>query len=357
MEPRGRPDFVSVGDAAELNASQYSSALRNVARFSFLVLFLYPFLLVFLVAFFMENVFALAAFFALYWLMFFYMESRRYRVDVRLRGINTDFRNYIIHSPFSQSYFKFSVVPMLIFFGELIGYYVRMTAYEGAALVVAVIAILVATLYVNPWLKGQLKHAMPLQSNYINTRLLEITQREGIPQVNPMIIDGKTFNVANAYCVGVFKPKICITDYALENVSEEEAVTILTHEISHFKRRDVLKMAIPAFSASAVLMVMVALVAYWSTEPSMIPFLQRVMPAMIEGWVVIAMAGFLFLPAVIRSRGEIKADELASNYFGPDRTVEALVKLHHLNRLSVYGTTSGRSPLLIRIGKIRRYRK
>lgn len=357
MELNKRSDFASLNDGDEQNAREYASALRNVARLSSLVLFVYPFLLVFLVAFFIGNPFILAAFFAIYWLMFYFIESRRYKVDVRLRGISADFRTYVIHSPFSQSYFKFAVVPMLIFFGELIGYYVRMTAYEGGAFVIAIIAILVATVYFNPWLRRQLKHAKPLDSDYINTRLQEIAQREGMPQVIPRVIDGKTFNVANAYCIGALKPVICITDYALENVSDDEAVTILTHEISHLKRRDVLKMAISAFSAGAVLMVMIAMVAFWSTEPGMIPFLQRIMPVMVQGWVIIALVGLLFLPAVIRWKGEIKADGLAAEYFGPDMTVDALVKIHHLNRLPVYVMPTKRTSLLIRIEKIRSYRR
>lgn len=351
------PNFASMIDDDERRAREYAHALRKVARLSSMVLFVYPFLLVFLVAFFIGDAFILAAIFAIYWLMFFYMESRRYRIDVRMRDISMDFRNYVIHSPFSQNYFKFSVLPMLIFFGELIGYYVRMTAYEGAVLIVSVIAILVAALYINPWLRGQLKHAGKLESDYINSKLQEIAQMEGVPPVHPAVIDGKTYNVANAYTVGTFKPIICITDYALENMSEDDAVAVLTHELSHLKRRDVLRMAISAFSATAAVMVMVAIVAYWSTEPGMIPFLQRIMPGMVEGWVMIAVVGLLFLPSIIRWRGELKADRLAVDYSGPDRTINALVKLQQLNRLPIYVMPTRRTSLLIRIEKIRSYQK
>lgn len=246
---------------------------------------------------------------------------------------------------------------MLIFFGELIGYYVRMTAFEGATLIVVVLAILVAALYINPWLRGQLKNARTLESDYINSKLQDVALNERVTKVQPVVIDGKTYKVANAYTVGTFRPVICITDYALDNLSEDENVAILTHELSHFKRKDVLRMAVPAFTATVSVMVMVAIVAYWSTEPGMIPFLQKIMPSMVQAWVLIAMAGLLFLPSIIRWRGEFKADKLAAEYSGADRTVDALVKLQHLNRLPVYVLPTRRTSLLLRINRIRKYQR
>lgn len=344
-------------DSDELKARDYAYALRGVGRLESLILIVYPFLLVFLVAFFIDNLFVLIAILSIYWVMFYYLETKRYSVDVKMRDINPDFRTYVIHSPFSQKYFKFSVIAMLIFFGEIIGVYVRMTAYEAAAFIIVILSIMVAAIYTEPWLKGQIRHSRELDSDYINTKLRELSNREKIPFATPKVVDGKTFNVANAYTVGIFRPVVCITDYAIENMSEDESVAILAHELSHFKRKDVLRMAIPVLSASVAIVVMVVIVAFWSTQPNMIPFLQNIMPRMVESWVVLAMVGFIFLPSFIRLRGEFKADRFAVDYSGADLTIEALVKLQHLNRLPVYVFSTKRTSLLVRIHRIRNYQK
>lgn len=357
MEHGNQWSFSPADHDGENRARDYVSALRGVNRFSALVLYVYPFLLLFLVAFLMGNLYGLAAIFAIYWLMFFFLESRRYAVDIKMKNIQSDFRDYVLHSPSSQGYLKFSVIPMLMFFGEITGYYVPMTAYEGAALIILVLVILVATLYSNPWLKGQIRQARPLEDKEINSRIWNIIQNNGINGANLKIIDGKTFEVANAYTVGMLKPAICITDYALENFNHDETVAILTHELSHLMRRDTLRMAIPALSAAAAIIIMVGIVAFWSTEPGMVPFLQKVMPTMIQVWVLTALAGFLFLPSFIMWRGELRADKFAAQYSDTGVLIQALVKLQHLNRLPVFSISRRATQVLARINRIRGYGK
>ena len=344
-------------DDDEIKARLYGSALRRVERISDLVLFGYPFLLVFLVGFLIRNVFGLAALFSMYWILFFYAELRRYSLDSSMRGINADFRNYVIHSPVSRNYFKFSTFGMIIFFGELVGFYVSMTAYEATAFIVAIIAILALALYSNPWIRGQLKHGRPLESDYLESRLNEIASMEGVSDLRTKIIDGKTYKVSNAYTVGILKPIICITDYAIENMGEDDALVLLSREVSHVKRRDSFRMFIPAFSASVVISVMVGIVAYWSTEPGMITFLQKVTPTMIEGWLLIAAVGVLFLPRKIMWRGQIMADKLSVRYFGPDRTIQSIVKNEHLNGNPVYVLFPIGNSTLVRVHKIKYNKK
>jgi Zn-dependent protease with chaperone function len=343
--------------AKESEVQAYAVSLKKMSVLSSLILIVYPFLLVFLVAFFIGNAYRLSAIFVAYWLMFLALEQRRYRLDFRMRGVSATFWNYVVHSPFSQSYFKFSVLPVLIFFGEITGYYVKMTAYEGAVLIVLVMAILAEAPYLNPWLRKQSKHARPLNSENIISRLNDVTLSEGIPQVIPKIIDGKTYRVANAYTVGIFKPVIYITDYAVENMSEEEVVIILTREISHVKRRDGLKVMIPSIFATLAVMIMVGIVAYWSTIPSMIQFLQKIMPQMVVAWVIIILAGLIFVPDGLRKRSETEADKLAVDYSSPDSTVKALVKLTHLNQQPVAAFSPMKLSLLTRIMKINGYAK
>ncbi|MHB1709627.1 MAG: M48 family metalloprotease [Thermoplasmataceae archaeon] len=344
-------------DDGEIKARTYGAALRKVARISNLVLFGYPLLLVFLVAFSISNAFALTALFSIYWILFLYIEFRRYSLESTMRGINTDFRNYVMHSPYSLSYFKLSTFAMIVFFGELIGHYISMTAYEAAALIVAIIAILSSALYSNPWMRGQLKHGRPLESDYIDTRLQEIAKIEGLSHVKMKVINGKTYKVSNAYTVGIFRPIICITDYAMENMSEDETLTLLARQVSHVKRRDSFRMFIPAFSAIVAISVMVGIVAYWSTEPGMIPYLQKVMPSMVEAWLLTASVGIVLLPHQIMWRGEIMADRLSVRYFGPDLTVESLVKNEHLNGNPVYVLFPIRYSTLARIYKIKANKK
>lgn len=355
MELDRNPENISKDDYDEGIARGYALALRKIRGFSTFVLIAYPFLMVFMVAFLIENILALATVFALYWVMLFYLLFRRYNMDVLIRGINVEFSDYILHSPFSQSYFKFSVLPVIIFFGELVGYYVRMTAYEGGAMIIAIVAILVSVMYYNPWLRKAIRNSKPLESDSIISRLNEITTKLDIPHIIPRIIDGNTYNVANAYTVGIFRPVICITDYALDNLTEDEVLAVLTHEISHFRRRDALRMAISAFTATAAIMTTVGIMVYWSTEPAMIPYLVRTGIYFVYFWVTASMVGYIYLPSFLRWRGEIKADKLAVDYFGKDETVEALIKVHHLNMIPLFQVTPGGASLMSRIMRIKRY--
>ena len=341
----------------ENEVKTYAILLRRLSVFSSFILIVYPFLLVFLVLFFIGSAYLLSAMFATYWVMFLALERMRYRLDIRMRGISATFWNYVVHSPFSQSYFKFSFLAVLIFFGEIAAYYVKMTSYEAAVMMVVVIAILAEALYLNPWLMKQSKHAVPLNSDNIISRLRDVTLSEGIPPVIPKTINGKTYKVANAYTVGIFRPVIYITDYAVENMSEEEVMIILIREISHVKGRDGLKAVIPSIIATAAVMIMIALVAYWSSMPSMIPFLQEIMPQMVMAWVIIILAGLVFVPDELRKRSETEADKLAVDYTGPDSTVKALVRLTHLNKQPVVSFSPWKLSLPIRIMKIKAYAK
>lgn len=353
MELEKKTGAFSQDDYDEGVARGYVLALRKIRGYSTFVLIIYPVLMEFLVAFLIGNILALVGIFALYWVMFLYLLFRRYQIDVLIRGINVNFHEYILHSPFSQSYFKFSVIPILIFFGELTAYYVRMTAYEGASLIAVILLIMVSVLYMNPWLRKEIRYSKPLESDHIISRLQEIIRVIGIPKLNISIIDGNTYNIANAYCVGIFRPAVCITDYALENLGEDEVLAVLTHELSHLKRRDALRIAISAFSATTAVLVVIGFLAYLSTEPSMIPFPMRVGIYVVYFCVAVSLVGIIYLPSFLRWRGELKADKLSVEYFGKDETVEALVKIHHLNMVPISRVSLTGTSLMARIRKIK----
>lgn len=355
MEGASKSIYTSINNEEERTAKEYVSALKGVGRISGLVLYVYPFLLLFIEALFINNPYVLAGLFILYWLAFYYVIRKRYDVDIQKRDVTADFRDYLFHSPFSQYYFKFSILAMIVFFGTLAGVYVHMTTYEGVALIVGIICLISVTIYFNPWLSREVKNSTPLESENINNRLLEITQNEGMVPITPRVIKGDKYKVSNAYCAGIIRPVICITDYALKNMSDDEVVSVLAHEVSHLKRRDTLKMILPAASAAVAISVMVGVVAFWSTQPAMIPFLQRVMPEMIQAWVLIAFGGLFAGPGIMRYRGENNADMFSVKYFGSERTINSLAKMQHLNRVPVFTLTMKRSSLLLRIEKIRKY--
>ena len=120
-----------------------------------------------------------------------------------------------------------------------------------------------------------------------------------------------------------------------------------------------MKMTLPAVSIIAAICVLVAIVTYWSTEPGMIPLLQRIMPYMVQAWVYMALGGLFFIPGLIRMRGETMADRFSVDYSGSEIIIEALIKLQHLNMIPVmvFNFNPGRSSLLLRIGRIRKYRR
>jgi len=78
--------------------------------------------------------------------------------------------------------------------------------------------------------------ARPLEETVLNIRLNNFVNRLGLDNINFYTCLTKKSKHANAFVYGWYKKGICLTNYMMENIEEEEIEAIVAHEIGHIKK-------------------------------------------------------------------------------------------------------------------------
>lgn len=83
----------------------------------------------------------------------------------------------------------------------------------------------------------------PLQEGTLRDKISDFARKVGFKLDNIYVIDGsKRSTKANAYFTGLgAKKRIVLYDTLIEELSEEEIVAVLAHEVGHYKRKHTLK--------------------------------------------------------------------------------------------------------------------
>lgn len=86
----------------------------------------------------------------------------------------------------------------------------------------------------------------PMEDGSLKVKLEEVLNKAEIKDVNILVVDkSKDTNTMNAYMTGLFKTKrIVLWDTTVENLTEEEVVSIVAHEVGHYKENHILKTTI-----------------------------------------------------------------------------------------------------------------
>lgn len=201
------------------------------------------------------------------------------------------------------------------------------------------------------------KRSTAFPSGTVIERLNEITDEEGMKRIEPRLIDGKRFKVANAYCVGLFRPKMCMTDYLYENLSENEIVAMLAHEMGHLKYRHILKKTLPliiVFTVASIISILLGLdfAGYihihftWAEGVSLPSPIPLVAPLAI----VAALLG-----SIRAKKGETAADRFALKYSSYEDLAIGLIKAQYLNHVPINYIGGSHPALITRIGKMKKF--
>ncbi|MCE5347509.1 MAG: M48 family metallopeptidase [Bacteroidales bacterium] len=172
----------------------------------------------------------------------------------------------------------------------------------------------------------------PLQEGSLRTLIETFAKRAGFKLKNIYVIDGsKRSTKANAYFSG-FGPKkrIVLYDTLQKELSEEEIVAVLAHEIGHYKKKHVLLTLLFSVILTGFMLFLFSLVV---NNPGLSRALGSQNQSFHLGLIVF---GILYSPLSliiglisnsISRKNEFAADRFAKEHFKPEVLAEALKKL------------------------------
>jgi STE24 endopeptidase len=172
----------------------------------------------------------------------------------------------------------------------------------------------------------------PLESGSLRNQIEAFARKSGFKLKNIYIIDGsKRSTKANAYFSG-FGPKkrIVLYDTLLSELTEEEIVGVLAHEIGHYKKKHVLRSLLFSVFLTGLMLFLFSLIV---NSPLLSEALGAEEPGFHLGLVVF---GILYTPLstliglvtnYISRRNEFEADRFVRDNFKPEILAEALKKL------------------------------
>jgi len=178
----------------------------------------------------------------------------------------------------------------------------------------------------------------PLEDGELKTAIEAFAQKVGFKLDNIYVIDGsKRSSKANAYFSGIGpKKRIVLFDTLIKDLSVDELVAVLAHEIGHYKRKHTLQMLVFSIIQTGVLLYIFSL-ALWVENISL------ALGAESGSFHIGAIAfGILFTPislvlgvlsAVLSRKNEYEADAYAKEFSSANNLSSALKKLS-INNLS-----------------------
>jgi STE24 endopeptidase len=172
----------------------------------------------------------------------------------------------------------------------------------------------------------------PLEVGQLREKIEEFATRTGFKLRNIYVIDGsKRSTKANAYFSG-FGPKkrIVLYDTLMKDLSAEQIVAVLAHEIGHYKRKHVLMSLVSSIIITGLMLFLFSLVVNN-------PLLSQAMGAKVSSFHIgLIVFGILYSPLslaiglisnYISRKNEFQADKFVKENYQPEFLAEALKKL------------------------------
>jgi len=172
----------------------------------------------------------------------------------------------------------------------------------------------------------------PLEVGQLREKIEEFATRTSFKLRNIYVIDGsKRSTKANAYFSG-FGPKkrIVLYDTLLKDLSDEQIVAVLAHEIGHYKRKHVLISLVSSIIITGLMLFLFSLVVNN-------PLLSQAMGAKVSSFHIgLIVFGILYSPLslaiglisnYISRKNEFQADKFVKDNYQPEFLAEALKKL------------------------------
>jgi STE24 endopeptidase len=172
----------------------------------------------------------------------------------------------------------------------------------------------------------------PLEDGELKSAIEQFSEKAGFKLDNIYVIDGsKRSTKANAYFSGLgSKKRIILYDTLINDLSTEEIVAVLAHEVGHYRRKHIIKGLAMSLVQTGV---MVGLLWYALSSPELSFALGAKEPSFHMGLLAFA---FLFSPIsfitgiisnLFSRKHEYQADAFAREKYDSQKLIDALIKL------------------------------
>ena len=335
----------------ETKSTQYFRILKRHSAFNLLFMFLSPLYFLFSSTLLAKSFTFAFASVAVYWLILLLLYYARFTAERKYRKLSIGYLESFGKLPVFYSYLKFGVFSMILFISLLITTDFTLNLFEEVILLQVFLVTLWFLMFYNLWLRNSTRHAQPMETNELLAKLNSITSSEKMPGVVPLLVPAGKSKVANAYCTGVLKNTIYITDYLYNNLNAEESACILAHEIGHMKHKDnrlSFFLSLIPFVFAEYLIIMVMLNASGFIKAHFYKFYFPLLFAL-------SVLVFFLVPVIIakiRKMREFRADRFASKHCDPDHLAIALIKASDLNMTPITLEVGSHPSVKQRIDKI-----
>jgi STE24 endopeptidase len=186
--------------------------------------------------------------------------------------------------------------------------------------------------FYSEWIVPLFNKQTPLIDSPLRTKIEAFAEKTGFRLKNIYVIDGsKRSTKANAYFSGFgSKKRIVLYDTLIKEMSDEEIVAVLGHEIGHYKKKHVLKSLISSVLLTGLMLFLFSLVVDS-------PLLSRAMGAETPSFHLgLIVFGILYSPLslliglvsnYISRKNEFEADKFVHDNYEPGMLATALKKL------------------------------
>lgn len=361
MAAASKKDYPWYDENLEVQGYNYFRSIRGVMRASGYLLAVYPLLSIIAIAFLINFFPGIGAVFAVYWFLLLYLIRKRYLIDRAEKDITSEFTEYVMHSPVGRSYWKGAALGMIIMVAPVVAEKITIARwYEAVSILLIIIALIYFFLFQFNWYSSEAKKGKSMDRPNITERLDRISSITSTPVIRPIIIKGSRFKTATSYCTGMFRRRIVITDYLVDNISEDETVAVLAHEMAHLKYRHVPHRSIVpavAFLSVAILIVLTGFAyAGFINIPELDPMNSSYVNVVIA-LVLVPYVGLLLSSTLLARKQEFKADRFSAEYASASDLISALGRIRYLNFLPITSGLNGglRQEIVQRIRRLQKY--
>ncbi|MCV6636337.1 M48 family metallopeptidase [Candidatus Albibeggiatoa sp. nov. NOAA] len=176
----------------------------------------------------------------------------------------------------------------------------------------------------------------PLEEDELKQQIVALLERNGFASNGIFVMDGSKRSAhGNAYFTGLGSNKrIVFFDTLLQDLSNDEVVAVLAHEVGHFKRKHIQKRLVSIFGLSLAGLALLG----WLMQQQW--FFTGLGVEQASTYVALAlfslvMPAFTFFLSPVMSwasrKHEFEADDFAAEQANPKDLIQALVKLYKEN--------------------------
>ncbi len=161
-----------------------------------------------------------------------------YILDKRYRNIKVSYREYISLKKFEILFLVVYIITLAL----LIKFYTHpeksLLSYYALVNMFTLFLILIG-IYLSP--KIVLRNARILKDKELIKGIEDLCNRMNIKNAQFLVLRGEKLKIANAFQMGTHQYYVGIYDYLLKNLTKEESLAVIAHELAHIKLNHIFK--------------------------------------------------------------------------------------------------------------------